>query len=180
MNLQISNDFIANYKIRNQLNWFVIYTMPHHEKKIHTKLQKEGINSYLPTQVTLKKWSDRKKKVTEPLFSCYLFVQISIKDYYKVLNTPGVIRYICFCGKAVTISDSKIQTIKNLLENKFELEDTQLNFQIGDKVQIIHGSLRGIDGELVMFNNQKRVIIRIEEINKSLFVNIPTNYLQQV
>ncbi len=42
------------------------------------------------------------------------------------------------------------------------------------------GILQGFDGELVLFNNQKRVIIRIEEINKSLFVNVPVNYLKLV
>jgi transcription antitermination factor NusG len=180
MNLSTSNSVQSFVKTRIPLNWYVVYTMPHHEKKIYTLLRKEGIDAYLPLYATLKQWSDRKKKVTEPLFRSYLFVRVGLNDYYRVLNIPGVIRYVSFEGKAVIIPESKIEAIKNLLENKFELEEGPANLQKGDKVEIIEGSLKGLTGELVIINNQKRVIIRIEEINKSLFVNVPVGLLKLV
>jgi transcription antitermination factor NusG len=173
-----SNNTQVIVKTRLPINWYVLYTMPHHEKKIYEQLQKEGIDAYLPLYTTLKQWSDRKKKVTEPLFRSYLFVRISLNEYYRVLNIPGIIRYISFGGKAVTVPDTKIEAIQNLLDNKFELEESPPDLKKGDKVQIMGGSLNGLYGELVIFNNQKRVIIRIEEINKSLFVNVPVNLLK--
>lgn len=180
MDPSASNNTQTFVKSRLPINWYVVYTMPHHEKKIFTQLQKEGIDAYLPVYTTLRQWSDRKKKVTEPLFRSYLFVHISMNDYYKVLNTHGIIRYVSFEGKAVTISETKIEAIQNLLDNKFELEEGPADLQKGDKVEIIGGSLIGLVGELVLYNNQKRVIIRIEEINKSLLVNVPINLLKLV
>jgi transcription antitermination factor NusG len=147
---------------------------------IYQRLLEEHINAFLPLHSTIKQWSDRKKKVIEPLFSCYLFVNITLREYYKVLNIPGVIRYVSFEGKAATVPEKQIQSIKDLLNNNFELEETPVSFQKGNKVRIVLGTLSGIDGELVMYNNKKRVIIRIEEINKSLLVNVPLNYLKLV
>jgi transcription antitermination factor NusG len=166
--------------IARKPRWHVVYVRPHHEKMIAQRLQEEQIDVFLPLRSTLKQWSDRKKKVTEPLFSCYLFVNITLREYYKILNVPGVIKYVCFEGKAATIPEIQIQTIKNLLNSNFELEETPVSLKKGNKVRIIFGSLKDIDGELIMYKNRKRVLIRIEEINKSLFVNVPLEYLKLV
>lgn len=160
--------------------WYVLYTRAHHEKRIYKLLQENSIDAFLPLQSKIRQWSDRKKRVTEPLFGSYLFVKITMKEYYQVLNVPGVIRYVTFEGKAATVSEKQIQAIKNLLDNNFELEETPIIFQKGNKVRIMLGALSGINGELVMYNNKKRVVIRIEEINKSLFVNVPLNFLKLV
>jgi len=166
--------------IKTQKCWYVVYTRPRHEKRIYNQLQLDNIDAYLPLYTTLKQWSDRKKKVSEPLFSCYLFVCITPKEYYDVLNVPGVVRYIAFEGKAVVMPEEQIQTIKNLLENKFELEETPEDLHEGTKVEIVAGPLAGVKGELAEYANKKRVIIRIEEINKSLLVNVPLNLLKFV
>ena len=162
------------------IQWYAVYTRPHHEKKIHGKLAEAHIEVYLPLRTTLKQWSDRKKKVSEPLFSCYLFVKIKPKEYYEVLNVPGVVRYIAFEGKAVPIPDSQIQLIKNLLEFEPETLDNSVPLHSGDLVEIIAGPLMGIRGELIESSGKKRMIIRIQEIDKSLLVNIPSSILRPV
>lgn len=161
-------------------HWYVVYTSPHHEKKVYKLLQENNIEAFLPLQLTLRQWSDRKKKVLIPLFSCYLFVFITIKDYYRVLNLPGVIRYVSFRGKAAIVPEKQIKTIKDLLCNNIELEEAPIYFQRGSKVTIVYGSLTGLKGELIMYNNCKRVIINIEEISKALLVNIPVNYIKLI
>jgi transcriptional antiterminator RfaH len=160
--------------------WYVIYTRPHHEKKIYKILQETNINAFLPLQSSIKQWSDRKKKVIEPLFSCYLFVNITMREYYQVLNVPGVIRFLSFEGKPAVVPEKQIQTIKYILENNFELEVAPVLLQKGSKVEIVFGTLSGFIGELVKYNNKKRVIIKIEEINKSLIINVPLNFLKLV
>jgi transcriptional antiterminator RfaH len=160
--------------------WYAIYTRPHHEKKIYQQLQKEGIESYLPLQTIIRQWSDRKKKVSEPLFSCYLFVHITLKDYYSVLNTDGVVRYVTFEGKAVIIPEKQIQLIKNLLGEELDIEEYNVKLGRGSKVEIKSGPFTGLTGELIQYANNTRVILQIEEINKALLVNIPLNYLKQI
>jgi transcriptional antiterminator RfaH len=180
MEITIQQTPLLNINLIRKQCWLVVYTRPHHEKRICKLLQEKNIEAFLPLQSTFRQWSDRKKKVTEPLFSCYLFVNITLKEYYKVLSVPGVIRFVCFEGKAATVSEKQIQTIKDLLNNNFELEEIPFTLKKGNKVRIMVGTLSGIDGELVMYNNKKRVLIRVEEINKSLFVNVPLDYLKLV
>lgn len=158
--------------------WHILYTRPHHEKNIFSQLEKDNIEAYLPIQVRLKQWSDRKKKVTEPLFSCYLFVNILLKQYYKVLNVPGVIRYVWFEGKPAVLSVEKIEKIRKLVNNEFDLKEIEHPLHVGQKVMINTGPLSGIEGELALYSTRKRVIVRIEELNKCLSVNVPLNYLK--
>lgn len=157
---------------------YVIYTRPHHEKEVCRKLQEEKLTVYLPRQTTLRQWSDRKKKVSMPLFNSYLFVNITIREYYKVLNIPVVIRYIAFEGQAVAIPERQIQMIRNILEQDLELEEVPEKLYEGAKIKITTGPLTGISGELVDFSGKKSVINRIEVINKSLLISVPINILQ--
>src|SRR5512139_711107 len=117
-------------------NWYAIYTRPHHEKKIADKLHQNHIEAYLPLRTTLKQWSDRKKKVSVPLFSCYLFVRIKPVEYFRVLNVPGVVRYVTFEGKAVPIPDAQILLIKNLLEYELETPEDRVPMHSGDLVEV--------------------------------------------
>jgi hypothetical protein len=43
--------------------WLVIKTKPRAEKKLYEQLTKAGYESFLPTYVVIRQWSDRKKKV---------------------------------------------------------------------------------------------------------------------
>ncbi len=176
----VSSDNLIQVYRKNQVSqWYAIYTRPQHEKKIYTQLREQKINAYLPLQTTIRQWSDRKKKVDLPLFSCYLFVHITLNEYYKVLNIPGVIRFITFEGKAVKIPERQIQVIKDVLSHHEVISEITEPIYIGSKIRVCKGPLTGIKGELIEFAGKKRVIIRIEEIGKYLMVNIPLQYLKQ-
>lgn len=157
--------------------WFAVYTSPRAEKKVAERLTKAGIECYLPLFKQLKKWSDRKKWVEEPLFKSYLFVNVSDSEYYKVLNTNGIVRYITFGGKAVPVPESDLNIIKKLLiEYPDELEAVE-SLEKGSPIEIIAGPMMGVKGELVDYRGEKRASIRVEYINQSLLISIPSNFL---
>jgi transcriptional antiterminator RfaH len=180
MKSTLSHSILNTDKSTMKPCWFALYTRPYHEKKVFEQLQLEKIEAYLPLQTTLRQWVDRKKKISVPLFSCYLFVYVTAKEYYTVLNVPGVVRYITFEGKAVPIPEKQIQLIKSLLEQDIETIEALENIPTGTMVEIIVGPLTGVVGELVDYASKKRVIIRIEEICKSILVNVPLQYLKLV
>jgi transcriptional antiterminator RfaH len=161
-------------------NWYAIYTKPRHEKEVYKKLLEQSINTFLPLQTTIRQWSDRKKKVTVPLFSCYIFVNITVQDYNRVLNTPGVVRFITFEGKPVAIPEKQIRLVMSLLEQDIEVEEINDRLYNGAKVTIIAGPLTGICGNLIEFAGKKRVIIKINEIHKSMVISVPLHILKLV
>jgi transcription antitermination factor NusG len=121
----------------------------------------------------LRVWSDRKKWVDEPLFKSYLFVKVSNKEFFDVLNTAGVVCYVCFGGKAQSIPESQIVNVRNfILQCDREITLTYERIQKGVVVEIKVGALKGIIGEVVSMNGQSRLLLRLESLNCSIYANI--------
>ena len=160
-------------------NWLVAYTKPRHEKKSAEVLKLSDIDVFLPLQRQLKEWSDRKKWVESPLFPGYLFVNIYETDYFKVLNSFGIVRFIYFNHKPAVVRDDVIDSIKKLMSNEVldcvEIADSELI--IGDEIQILRGSLKGIKGKLVNFKGKNKIAIEIECMKKTVLVEIDKQYI---
>lgn len=155
-----------------EYNWYAAYTKSRNEKKVLALLQKENIEVYLPLQKKLKQWSDRKKWVEVPLFNSYIFVKISEKEYYNVLKTQGIVKYISFEGKAVPIPENQIFTLKKIVAENIDFEVSSEIFKKGDQIRIDSGSFAGIFGELIEVRENKKFLIRIEPIGYSLLIDM--------
>ena len=160
------------------MNWFAIYTFPRAEKKIHAELLKKGIDAYLPLLRTLRRWSDRKKWVEEPLFKSYVFVHIVESDYFNVLNTPGVVRYVTFEGKAVHIPEQQIEAVRYFLADEDFPVESSLELVPGQAVEVMKGPLCGLRGELVEISGKYKVKVEIQAIGQSILVTIPLSQLK--
>ena len=157
--------------------WYAAYTKPRNEKKVFERLVNSGIEAYLPLQRSLKQWSDREEIVEEPLFRSYIFIKISNVDYYRVLNTVGIVRYITFEGKAVPIPEKQINLIKQLLEQNVDIESVEEKLEPGTKVEVRFGSLLGLVGELIEHKGVQKVVVRFDHISHSLLVTLPSKYI---
>ncbi len=170
---------IFQMALRKQL-WYAAYTKSRAEKKVLQELQQMGIETYLPLQKRLKQWSDRRKWVEEPLLRCYIFVYIDMSDYFRVLNTRGVVRYITFEGKAVPIPEKQIDVLRKIVATEADVEVTVESFHPGDKVRVVSGPLHGLEGELVDFRGNRRVMVRFEQLGQHLLVSVPAGFLEQM
>jgi transcriptional antiterminator RfaH len=162
------------------MNWFAVYTLPRAEKKVHAELVKKGISVYLPLLRTLRQWSDRKKWVEEPLFRSYIFVNIPDSQYFDVLNTPGIIRYITFEGKAVPIPPLQIEAVRFFLSSDDPQPENLEQYIPGQPVEVIKGPLKGLFGELVQLAGRQKVKVEISTIGQSILVTIPLGHLKVV
>ncbi|MCD4683117.1 MAG: UpxY family transcription antiterminator [Bacteroidales bacterium] len=158
--------------------WYAIYTKSRTEKKVYQELIASGVETYLPLIKTLKQWSDRKKWVEEPLFRSYLFVNITDSEYYRVLSSVGVVRYITFEGKAVTVPPKQILAIKQFINEEEDFTVDFDHFEIGDSVEVIRGSLMGLCGNLTEERGKQKVKIEIESVGKSILITIPRKHLR--
>jgi transcription antitermination factor NusG len=161
-------------------HWYAVYTKPRSEKKLANRLTEQGIEAYLPLRRTLKQWSDRKKMVSEPLISSYVFVNIFQKDYFNVLNTPGAVRYIWFCGKPAIIPSNQIQSLKLIMSQKLEVDCVSSLLPQGTRVKVVSGPLKGITGELMNYAGKHKVMIRLDQLDKALLLTISPKLLQEM
>jgi len=152
--------------------WYAVYTRSRREKKVAELLINDGYQAYLPLVKTLRQWSDRKKMVEVPLISLYVFVNVSEREYYNVLNTPGVVRYVTFEGKAAPIRNSEIEAMKMAIEGNLNVTLTQESIDLGQKVKIIAGPMRGAEGEYVETKHKSNFIINLNNIGFTLKVEV--------
>lgn len=160
--------------------WYAIYVKSRAEKKVASELSFAKIDHYLPLRKVLKQWSDRKKWVEEPLFRSYVFVSIEQKDYYTVLQVPGVVKYITFEGKAVPIPPQQIDVIKYYLNEKEPEHSIPDNWVKGQNVEVISGSMTGLTGKLVEFKGKHWLGVEIEAIGHSIVIQIQKNKLRSL
>lgn len=166
--------------VNDNKKWFAIYVKSRSEKKVLKLLEDIGIESFLPLITRVKQWSDRKKKVEEPLFRSYLFVNISLSDYYTVLNVNGVVKFITFEKKPVPVPDNQIIAIKEYL-NDTELHSIDYeDFKEGELVRIKSGQMKDLVGRFIKINGKHRVIIDIEAVGQSIPINIARSNVEAV
>ena len=157
--------------------WYALYTKARWEKKVQRELELQGYIHYLPLITKMKQWSDRKKKVEEPLFKSYIFVKASEKEYYDILNIDGAVAYVTFDGKAAPIPEWQIEAVRKTVNNHLPFELTGEKLQPGEHVKIKEGNLKGLEGEIINIRGKNRLVIRIESVGYSLIVEMEADNL---
>ncbi|MDB2387563.1 UpxY family transcription antiterminator [bacterium] len=133
--------------------WHVLYTKPRHEIKALERLAQKGFEVYCPMKTILKQWSDRKKKVSEPLLPSYIFIKVTEKKRAIPLKDPSVLNYIFWLGKPAIVRESEIDTLKGIIskDKVQEFEIRQLN--IGDKIDIHKGQIKSKNAIIKTISN---------------------------
>jgi transcription antitermination factor NusG len=144
-----------------------------HEKIIAHRLQEEGISTFLPLVTEVHRWSDRKKKVELPLFSCYLFTRLAPTNEARlqVLWVDGVFQLVGVRGEGTPIPDEQIGALQTLVERRLPVCSHPF-LRIGQFVRIRGGALNGLEGILVGRNGDQTLVVSIEAIQRSLAVRI--------
>jgi transcription antitermination factor NusG len=157
---------------QEQPSWYAVRTRPRHEKRVASELQGKGISTYLPLLTQVRWWSDRRKVIQVPLFSCYAFVH-SILDLRLRLAIYGISGALGFVGpdnQGVPIPDSQIETIRALMASNVPLTPYPL-LKVGQRVRIRGGALDGVEGILTT-KGGRRLVISVESINASFSINL--------
>jgi len=170
--------FIKNPLVEEK--WYAIYTRPRAEKLVYQRLVEEEIETFLPLQKTYRMWSDRKKLVEKPLLSSYIFVRTIKKNFPKVYQTNGVVKFVSFEGQPVSIPQNQIDNLRLLINSDAEIEVSSEKFAAGDNVEVVSGSLIGLTGELIKIGSKNRVIVRIDRLDQNLILKIPKSFLRKM
>ena len=153
-----------------------LYVKSRSEKKVLSQLEDRGIQAYLPLITSVKQWSDRRKKVEEPLFKSYVFVCSNEKEYIPILNVYGVVRFVRFEGAAVVVPENQILAIKKFVEDyehgeEFKMKNND-DLKVGQMVRIINGPMKGLVGKLETIQNKRHLIVYIDVVGQYIPVHI--------
>jgi transcription antitermination factor NusG len=159
--------------------WFAIHTKHQHEKLAAGSLAYKGFEVFLPLFTAVRRWSDRTKELTLPLFPCYLFLRGDLEPRLSILTTPGVQGLVGFAGVAAVIPDVEIEALRRALTRGTRVEPHPF-LKCGDWVRVKSGPLEGLEGVLVRHKSQFRLVLSVELVQKSVAVEVDAWAVERV
>jgi transcription antitermination factor NusG len=159
--------------------WHALYVASRQEKNTGRLLSEKGIETYVPLVKTMRQWSDRKKMVELPLLNGYVFVHITPTDNEKTLQTKGVVNFVRLAGKTAIVRNEEIERLKQLVELGYQMEagGIRKDYKPGEKIKIISGALKNIEGFVVENKEGRFIDILLESIRQSIRVKLPGEIL---
>jgi transcription antitermination factor NusG len=153
------------------LSWFALQVRGRQEVGISEHLRSNGYEWFLPLHKSSKRWSDRVKQVESPLFPGYVFCRFDARDRLPILKIPGVIQIVGFNRQPVAVDEQEIRAIQALVASGIPNEPCRY-LEIGDKVRIESGPLRGLEGLLVEIQGNHRLVLSVTLLQRSVAVRI--------
>lgn len=154
--------------------WFVAIVNHNAEKKAAERLTQLKINHYLPVQSEYRVWKNgRKSKVDRVVIPSTIFIYCTELQRREIVGLPFINRFMV--NKAGTtygyshrpvaiIPDKQIEILKFMLGNsETPVTITPTNWKRGDKVRVIRGKLKGLEGEVMDFSrNETELLVGLD------------------
>jgi transcriptional antiterminator NusG len=155
-------------------NWYALFVRSRHEFVAAEHLRKRGMEAFLPAVTKMRRWSDRRKAVTFPLFPGYVFVRIrpGAEDFLSAVSTHGSVCFVCQePGRPTPVDPQEIETLKRMLCAGGEV-DVYPHLCTGARVEVRRGPLAGAVGILVRKQNTQEFLVNMEILGRSIGMQI--------
>jgi transcription antitermination factor NusG len=159
--------------------WWVLYTRHQHEKTVAEMLSAKDFEVFLPLYESVRRWKDRKKLLTLPLFPCYVFVRGGLDRRLQVVTTPGIHTILFHGEKVAIVPEAEIEAIRRAVEGSFRVEPHPF-LRCGERVRVTRGSLEGVEGILIRKKNLYRLVLSVDMMAQSVAVEIDATDVEPV
>lgn len=160
-----------------------MYVMMHHEKRVAEHLKAKQIECFVPIQEVVKQWSDRKKKVKQVIIPMMVFVRTNEKQRLEILQTEASARGFLIdrtTHRPAIIRDKEMEAFRFMLDFSDEaVHFCSDSFCPGEKVRVLKGPLKDLEGELVSVDGKHELRVRIEQLGCAV-VDIPAGYVEKI
>lgn len=153
--------------------WYAVQTRPKHERQVALEMMGQGIPAYVPTLIETHHWSDRRKKVEVPLFSCYAFLRfLPTNDMQvRVLRIPGVLKFVGARRVPALIPPDEIEAIRRVASSGLNIRRDGI-LREGQRVRIRGGALEGVEGVLVSQSGVRELALNVNLLRVSALVRL--------
>jgi transcription antitermination factor NusG len=165
------NELNIENSIAGKSEWYAVCTRHQHEKAVSERLSGIGFDVFLPTYEVVRQWKDRVKRLSLPLFPCYVFLRFGLERRPEVVSTIGVHSIVTFAGRPAPIPEIQIDAIKRVIENHLQVEPHPF-LSSGDWVRVTFGPLAGVEGIVVRRKSGFRLILSAELLGRSIAVEV--------
>jgi len=159
-----------------QFPWFALRVKSRHEHNVSAALSGKGYEWFLPLYKSRRAWSDRIKEIQLPLFPGYVFCRFDPQYRLPILTTPGVAGIVGTSRRPIPIDESEITALQAAVHSG--LPNYPWPFlQIGRRVRLECGPLRGLEGILVDFKGAHRLVLSVALLKRSVAVEVDSAWV---
>lgn len=183
--------------------WYIVQTQHGYENKVRERIDKRVkengmddliVDIYIPSQTVSTTKNGKKVNKEEFSFPGYVLVKMIMNDssHSMVRRTPGVAGFI---GRHATtkeegqiiptpLSEADVARIFEDVESKAKNQINEIigmDFDIGEKVQVIDGPFNGLNGIIENVNTDKgKVTVKIEIFGRSTPTELDFNKVKKL
>jgi transcription antitermination factor NusG len=167
----------ASTRSAGRLPWFALQVRTRHELGIAEHIRRLGYEEFLPLYKCRKRWSDRIKEVDSPLFPGYLFCRLDPQYRLPILKIPGVMQIVGYNRQLIPVDEGEICAIQTLIASGLPNHPWPF-LEVGEKVHIESGPLRGLEGVLAEIRGNRRLILSVTLLQRSVAVELDATSLR--
>jgi len=157
-------------------NWYALQVTCRKELSIAAQIEGRGVECFLPTYKSLRKWSDRTKELQQALFPGYLFSRFAYENRQQVVTAPGVLQVVGSGRVAIPVPDSEIEALQVAVRSEVASEPWPY-LRAGERVRVNCGRLSGLEGILINFKGNHRVVLSVTLLQRSLALEVDLSWV---
>ncbi len=182
----------VRYAPNPKKQWFVMRVTYNRIYKAYDSISKDKTEAYFPVHYVQKNINGKKKRVLEPLLAGILFVYSTkekVESYVRQLpfltyyynhfktnpdgkNPPLIVDYDDMMNfiQATSVDNEHIRLVT----------PQQCHYKSGDRVRVIAGDFKGVEGRIARVAGQQRVIVEIENLCLIATAYVPTAFIEVI
>ncbi|NLK71270.1 MAG: transcription termination/antitermination factor NusG [Clostridiales bacterium] len=137
--------------------WYVIHTYSGYENKVAQNIEKVVENRKLqdliqevrvPTEKVTEITDNKVKEVERKIFPSYVLIKMVYTDdsWYIVRNTRGVTGFVGPASEPTPLTEKEVEALG------VELSRVEVNFNVGDRIQVSGTAMDGLEGIVQKIN----------------------------
>lgn len=157
------------------MHWLVCHTRPRCEKKFAALVAAERFEHYLPLVESVRRYGNRSKHFTKPLFPGYVFTRVPSDQKPRLYQQELLARILPIEQEAIFLR--QLADVRKIVESGVGLSLHPL-LKRGVQVRVTDGPLLGLVGVVDEPSNPKGVIIAVDVLQQGVLARVPARHLQ--
>jgi transcriptional antiterminator RfaH len=152
------------------MNWYLLFTKPRQEAVALVNLERRGYHCYMPQWQVEKKRGRQVVPAVEPLFPCYLFVELdtgpSGLSWAPIRSTVGVSSLVRFGTQPAKAPEGLIDALREM--EAAHARRASEPFAPGETVLVREGPFAGLQAIYQSRDADQRITVLLEVMSRSV------------
>lgn len=167
-------------EMNTEAKWYVLHTQPGYEnvakENLERVVEKNNITDrvfdiVIPMEEVVEEKNGKKVIVERKVMPTYILVKMIYGDdiWHRIVGTRGITGFVGPKGRPLEL------TAEEIVKMRLEKSEVDISLQIGDKVEILDGALKGQVGTVSAINKETltaKVVVELFGRENSIDVNL--------